>query len=411
MLASFNAQGIGFVYFPTGKPWLVVTESGYTVSDKKGNVVQRGKFPRVSNEVITLEASECIKVRFTNRQNIVAVFSAGDCVREWQCGEAPRRSEGPYTAKVVGTQSGGKLELDVAAIRQRQQSMGNVYVSPGPHAVETERPGVGSLKKALRRMDPACALASTVTDLRCLDSRLAQIDTMGLGGLGSSSSSSSRVLYGTARSASAGALLGSTGSGGSGGGGGGRLEDFGSPELSKTQQRFAAALMRPVEVKYKARRAKLPVMRLRDVDAQVLGAGAPADVLFVLVVLADWNPVCARVEAQVQAAHGSLSEEAAARSGSESARIKMFKVDASEGNTLQDRYGFRTVPMFLLFYQGKLVAATNNVRTEAEAREAALGALTRGRKGQFLPEGFRFAAGSDNSLLEYIRPTTVLREL
>lgn len=91
--------------------------------------------------------------------------------------------------------------------------------------------------------------------------------------------------------------------------------------------------------------------------------------------------------------------------------LQLFKVDASEGNILQDRYGFRTVPMFLMFYEGNLVFASNNVRTEVEAREAAREALDRGRKHQFLPEGFRFTAGSDNSILEFIRPTIVLREL
>ncbi|GFR47162.1 hypothetical protein Agub_g8853, partial [Astrephomene gubernaculifera] len=141
------------------------------------------------------------------------------------------------------------------------------------------------------------------------------------------------------------------------------LEDYGSPELSKAQQRLAASAARVAEQyqqRYKAKRAKLPFMRLKDFDAQVAGPGAPSDMLLVVAVLADWNPVCARVEAAVEAAHGGLAEEAAARRGSEAARIKMYKLDASEGNTLQDRYGFRTVPMFLAFYEGKLVWASNN---------------------------------------------------
>ena len=43
--------------------------------------------------------------------------------------------------------------------------------------------------------------------------------------------------------------------------------------------------------------------------------------------------------------------------------------------------------------------------------DAALAALIRGRKGELMPANFRFTAGNDNTLLEYIRPTTVLREL
>ncbi len=91
--------------------------------------------------------------------------------------------------------------------------------------------------------------------------------------------------------------------------------------------------------------------------------------------------------------------------------MQMCKVDASEGNLLQDRYGFRTVPMFLMVYDGRLVAATNNIRTEGEAHGSALAALARGRRREFLPEGFKFAPGQDNTLLEYIRPELVLREL
>lgn len=30
---------------------------------------------------------------------------------------------------------------------------------------------------------------------------------------------------------------------------------------------------------------------------------------------------------------------------------QVFKVDASENRTLQERYGFKSVPMFLMFYQ------------------------------------------------------------
>lgn len=71
------------------------------------------------------------------------------------------------------------------------------------------------------------------------------------------------------------------------------------------------------------RRAKLPWMRLKDLDTAVFGPTAPGDTLQVLCVLADWNPVCAKVEAQLEAANGALAEEAAARSGSEAARIKV----------------------------------------------------------------------------------------
>ena len=42
-------------------------------------------------------------MRFTNRQNIIAVFAGPEGRHEWQCGEALRRTEAPYTSKVLGT--------------------------------------------------------------------------------------------------------------------------------------------------------------------------------------------------------------------------------------------------------------------------------------------------------------------
>lgn len=37
-------------------------------------------------------------------------------------------------------------------------------------------------------------------------------------------------------------------------------------------------------------------------------------------------------------------------------------MDASEGDALQKKYHFRTVPMFLMYYHTKLVYASNNIR-------------------------------------------------
>ncbi len=86
-------------------------------------------------------------------------------------------------------------------------------------------------------------------------------------------------------------------------------------------------------------------------------------------------------------------------------------MDASEGSLLQESYGFRTVPMTLMRYGGKLVTASNSLRTSGELHAAALDALARGRKGAFLAEGFKFSGGRDDTVLDYIHADMVLREL
>jgi hypothetical protein len=80
----------------------------------------------------------------------------------------------------------------------------------------------------------------------------------------------------------------------------------------------------------------------------------------------------------------------------------MYKVDGSESCELQQRYGFRSIPMFLMFYQGRLVSAGNNIRSRDEFLQAAAAGLAAGRRRDFLPEGFRFGAGGDNAMLDSI---------
>ena len=81
--------------------------------------------------------------------------------------------------------------------------------------------------------------------------------------------------------------------------------------------------------------------------------------------------------------------------------LQLYKVDGSENRELQKRYGFRTVPMFLMYYQGQLVSAGNELRTAEELLAAAAGGLAKGRQGLVLPEGFSFQ-GKDNTLLDGI---------
>lgn len=64
-------------------------------------------------------------------------------------------------------------------------------------------------------------------------------------------------------------------------------------------------------------------MRLAEVTSTVLGPAPPPDTLYVLCVLADWNPVCSRVEAALEAANGRLAEEAAGNKGAEAGRIQV----------------------------------------------------------------------------------------
>jgi hypothetical protein len=74
------------------------------------------------------------------------------------------------------------------------------------------------------------------------------------------------------------------------------------------------------------RRAKLPLLSVEAAQARFMGPGAAKDVLCMLCVLGDWNPVCARLETQQLAGLWELKQEAAANSGSDAAHIQVGEV-------------------------------------------------------------------------------------
>ena len=132
------------------------------------------------------------------------------------------------------------------------------------------------------------------------------------------------------------------------------------------------------------------------------GPDAPADRLVFVAILADWSPASRRVEPCAQAVQYELLT-VKGQDATPMALIDLVRLDASESHTLQARLDFRTVPMFLAYYAGKLVYASNELRTAAEIKAAALRGLERGRNGDALSPDFRFH-GADNSLLDSIKP-------
>eukprot|EP00798_Chlamydomonas_sp_ICE-L_P025035 gene25035-10682_t len=357
ILANFDHKGVGGVQYENGKPWLVSTLEGWTVSDKLGNIIERGIYPR-KFPPLECNVNLALTVIFKDRLDIVAKYVCEETRKEWQCGEMLRRTES-YTTKAVGSKN-GKLELDVASIRQRQKDVGSLYVPVGPHANRTDRAGLGRLKASLSQLPPEGALANTIKGLQESDARISSINNLPV------------ALYGTSRMGSTANLPGASGNLGSTQGGmdstqsslsssymASILPDYGAPPLSDTQKRLSRKPKRMDA--YKSRRTKLVLLRGLDIDATLFGEGVERDLLIAVVVLATWNPVCGKLETQLEYANCELQEEAG--------QIKVFKLDASDGNMLQTKYDFRTSPMFLFFYNKKLVGATSSTLSASQFKQ------------------------------------------
>lgn len=407
VLSMFDNKGIGFVCYKNGKPWLVVTQAGWKVSDRQGSILEQGRGVR-NGEEIRCEPTEHLLVTFRDRRSWCSLTFDCDGVRHtWDCSEHLKRSDS-HLDKVVGTGVNGKLQLDIEAIRARQADTGSVYVSKGPHSYVTQHTGLGSLKKALQSVRPGGPVQAAVQQLQASDSRIKLINTLPC------------PVYGTARlsdkettslaftrlpdlTTSANSLTNTAKSVSSP-----LLADYGAPAMSAKQRRWQKAGQswgKPAA--FKSTRLKLESMTMDNVKSQVLSGTALRDTLYCICLMADWNPGCARLMPKLEEGYAAIHANTATQPGTPTGVIKVLKVDASEGNWLQNKYVFKSVPMFLMFFQGHLVYADNNISSGAELQSACARALVLGRKSEYLPDSYRFGQ-VDNSLLNSITPLMTL---
>lgn len=366
LLLLFNEQGVGSCHYASGKPWLVTSASAYALSSPEGKEIERGAWPRKNKEPVSLEVNQYLTVSFAEKKDILATVRIGEVKKVFQCGEKLRRED-------------SKIEHDLSKIRARQKESGpsgSIFVTPGPHHTRSAQPGIGALRSAIRSLSSS-PLSETMKSLESLDERLLSIDLKG-GGSGKSLSSLSKS------STMSSSLLSTMGRK--------QLpENFGSPDMTDHAKQMSR---RPNPHVHKAARKRL--CRISQKDALKGGESKP-DELLVVFLTADWNPVSARIEAEVQRANRDVSEDAGL-----SNHIKMVSCDASEGSLFKAKYDVRSVPFFFFFFEGRLVSATNAVRKSRELKELAVDALAQGRKGKFLPDSFSFKGRLDNTSLDCI---------
>lgn len=94
-------------------------------------------------------------------------WTAGVCANCAQRAACARLCSATHNAitQVVRTLPGGKLELDTAAIRRRQDTIGSAYVPRGPHHRVTKQPGLGECLHAAAPVCTCCLVC--VIDGRC----------------------------------------------------------------------------------------------------------------------------------------------------------------------------------------------------------------------------------------------------
>lgn len=117
----------------------------------------------------------------------------------------------------------------------------------------------------------------------------------------------------------------------------------------------------------KSARAKLRLVPARGFDAFV-ASGADQDTLLVVCCLASWLPQANRAEQWLEALNGELAAERAAAPGV-SPPFSLAKFDMSASRLLRERYNINTMPMYLMYFRGRLAYASNVLNGFGSAKE------------------------------------------
>ncbi|CAG9465797.1 unnamed protein product [Pedinophyceae sp. YPF-701] len=379
ILVSFDSTGVGGACFPGGHPWLSTTAKGYTVSDEKGAIVESGRWPRAKSKGELVRAlTPSLTVRFASRQDIALVFNTDEIPPQtFHIGQVLKR-EGTYLDYRM-TSVGGKMTLDVRRIREKFAKQGHLYSAPGPHSLVTERPGLGNLRKMVAKLGKTQHIDETLLgDLDETQRRLRSINTV------------KTPLDGTVKMATKRLPP---------------LDDFGEPPMTDTMKDLRRKL-RPQHVTYQSRQARVEKVAMAGLDHLLTGDETPESALVVVCCVASWNakPCAAATQAMRELQHdiATLGEAAAVPEAHEhSCPLVLRLMDASEGNGLRKRFGFLTVPAWLVFRGGKLVEVTNDVRGKEDLKAQIARCLAKAARDEYLPDGWQGSLGV-NPMLETI---------
>jgi hypothetical protein len=166
---------------------------------------------------------------------------------------------------------------------------------------------------------------------------------------------------------------------------------------------------------YKTGRMRLEELKSTNFEEAI--KDAPKDQLVVVACTAGWcTPAKKCEETVLEGLNGEMirakKAEQAALSGGASRppdsgfpNMSLKKFDMSESRYLRDKYGIRTLPMFLMYYGGRLCFASNKLNgfgtSKEDMIEQAKKSLGNAQRGVFLPEGFKFGETDDANTMNF----------
>mmetsp|Transcript_20005 Transcript_20005/g.59079 ORF Transcript_20005/g.59079 Transcript_20005/m.59079 type:complete len:483 (+) Transcript_20005:62-1510(+) len=387
VLCQFDPLGQGHACFPNGKLRLTSTKRGGTLLDADGSVIKSWTDDKpLKGDAISFAINSIATLTFKDRYSINLKVSLGGQEFAYELGEQLVHGSSNYASKSVGKYNmgpdRGKFIVDVSTIDRDKGKQGAVDISKKTR-VTTEDLSITALHSIITDAD----------DMKVrVEGLLAQpwIESSVMPSRNFNSTGNPRDFNKSMDDPQWASFLGKT-----------PASSYTTLPVSRVLQNASGRYRTGTGIKSK--RVKLPVIPPRRFDDYV-GSEVPQDVVAVVCCLASWLPLCNRTEQWLETLNGELAMD------KESAMppFTLHKFDMSSSRLLRDRYNINTLPMYLMFYGGKLAYASNVLNGYGMGREdmraQAAATLANAQAGQFLPADFRFGK-TDNKLMDNMNDT------
>ena len=434
-LLAIDPIGEGFCAFPTGNPRLTSRKTGGTFCDEDGKILRLWTMtkPLAANRPISFDLSPHIQISFGSRQAITAKLVCQGMSEEWQIGEVPKMANDSYLSKSLGVikmgPERGKHVLDIDKCRlaaqenrERRAALGGMSEIPVAKTLITEddmkkHPDLKPIVASTSQLQKS--VSDGFWDVDCFISKQKLADTLGdafptlrMGEsiktdpfsrtFASLPSSNPDVLTQLLQEHAKGPSL---------------------PLPLTNAIKNASGRYRPEHgIHYKTPRKRLKELTSKTFD-NYIKVEAPKGSVVVVACLAGWLPQARRAEANLEMLNGVLTAKegestanwnetvvvpphSGAGSGSsmagapagEAPPFILVKFDMSQSRFLRDRHNINTLPMYLMYIDGRLAYASSTLNgygssiddLKIQVRKVA-------SEKNFLPDDFRFGPTDDHN--------------
>lgn len=426
-LAAFDPFGCGYAANSSnGKPRLTSRKHGGTFTSLEGDLERLWTVSKPLASPIEFELTPNITFKFNGRTSIFARLSCQGLTEDYEFGELQKTTSDSYLSKSIGVvkmgPERGKQILDIdlcrqaaAQARERREMMAMKDLGASATLITQDMMKKHpELKEIVGTTDALVAsVARGDWHVDVFNDTQKMRDTLGDSlptlRMGDSLHSDpfSKTLEGMP--ATNPAMLKQL------------LQDSGSEKKGSLP---LTAVLKGASGRYRAEHGshyKTPRKRLRELKAKMydtfLKEEAPKGTVVVVACLASWLPQSKRLEPVLELLNGEMYEASKAKAAASSGGapglpppdpaaaaggpMMLCKYEMSESRFLRDRHNINTLPMFLMYYDGKLAYASNTLNGFGTSRDDLLAQVNTTRldaqRGNFLPPDFRFGA-TDNKL-------------